>query len=107
MIEKWNPKGGKFSIHGNGTVSRDNYKQAEQAAKKMCTLNRLLAYVDEFETDFEFGKYDCSYYVYFDHFAKEYRFDLNNYHEHLGCVYMSIEVAEELCRKLNSGEVVL
>ena len=77
--------------------------------------NRLLAYVAEFDKDWKADWTNTDqgkYFVYYNYGINEY--DINEYcidcHVTVcltGVVYMSEECATELCRKLNSGEVVL
>lgn len=118
---EWQPKGGEYLCHHTGFVvaSSDGdlasefngctyktEKSAERAAKAMRAHNRLLAYVAEFAPDYEPDWLDGEYCVEYAHDAKEYMVD-QNFLERLGCVYMPKCVAEELRKKLNSGEVVL
>lgn len=121
--DKWEPKGGKFWISSEGviTVSKSSLEcaqfgseyatqeQAEKAAKAMRAHNRLLAYVAEFAPSFEFdplNKTDdepaCIKVGEGGLFEPEV-----NIYKRLGTVYMPLDVAYELCRKLNSGEVEL
>lgn len=119
--KQWEPEGGEFLCHHTGFIvdsNKDDFaskingcayktgKQAEKAAAAMRTHNRLLAYVAEFAPDYEFA------------FGKEnwYVCNLNGgdfsaggdiYIKDVGKVYMPKDVALELRRKLNSGEVVL
>lgn len=125
MPEKWEPKGGKFSIDHNGTVTYvasqsdcqefgteyATREQAEKAAKAMRAHNRLLAYVAEFVTcGWEADWLDAEqakYYVSFS--CKHMCWDPMVARETLsvGVVYMPRYAAEDLCNKLNSGEVEL
>ena len=119
--EKWEPKGGGWFVDYEGDavccpsdeltkefgVERKTHKQAEKAAKAMRAHNRLLAYVAEFAPDWEpdWRCEDCE-----AHCIKlvggVYEYEYNVY-ERVGTVYMPYDVAIELCRKLNSGEVEL
>lgn len=120
--KQWEPEGGEYLCHHTGFIVDSNeddfaskvngcvYKtenQAEKAAAAMRTHNRLLAYVAEFAPDWEpvFGGGKEFYVGYFPE-LEEYGVD-SHYVKSLGAVYMPKHVAEELCRKLNSGEVVL
>jgi hypothetical protein len=125
-VDKWEPNDGEFIIGIDGGVMAKDigfainalafglvYKtpsEAAKAAKAMRTHNRLLAYVAEhapgYEADFSTGGED-NYYVYFRHLHKRYEVGCNSSHEVAGVVYMPEDVAKELARKLNSGEVVL
>ena len=125
MPEKWEPKGGGFTIDLDGMVEQFNRsskcaefgieyatrEQAEKAAKAMRAHNRLLAYVAEFAPDYNpdwsddteekayvsksqrpQGRWSCFVQVKY---------------KATGTVYMPVSVADELCDKLNSGEVEL
>ena len=129
-ITKWEPQGGEWYVStfdsilkGYSTINsrlfgaeRQTEEEAEYAAQQMRTHNRLLAYVAEFDKDWKadwtYSASQDKYFVYYNYGINEY--DINEYC--IGChvtvcligiVYMSKECAEELCRKLNSGEVVL
>ncbi|MBK2126251.1 hypothetical protein [Fangia hongkongensis] len=123
--KNWEPRGGAYQIGSDGLtfygykdnpevcdfgMSRRTKENATKAAKKMRTFNRLLAYVDEFDPDFEFkhveNDVEHNWLVFFD--QNENKYDCYYYPEKfLGAVFMSKEVARELCRKLNSGDVEL
>lgn len=123
--DKWEPKGGKFGIHGNGyieigIVSSGSYRkfgteyatreQANKAVKRMRVHNILLAYVLEAAPDWEPDWDDpdtakCK--IIFDGRIKSWKLDANYMDNVLGAVYMPRCVAEELVRKLNDGEVEL
>lgn len=123
--EQWEPKGGEYYVTPAAevyTVSREyaiynkmsqsgtvfkSFSQAESAAKKMRTFNRLLAYVDEFDPEYEFNIDKTNFYIELNHAKTEYQVEKTYCYENLSTVYMSKEVAKELCRKLNSGDVVL
>ena len=121
MAEQWEPEGGEFLCHHAGFIvdsNEDDFaskvngcvykteKQAEKAAAAMRTHNRLLAYVAEFAPDYDStnSRDKClirgGYPSYYDYWWCP---DATL----TGVVYMPRLVAEELCRKLNSGEVVL
>lgn len=123
-VEQWEPKGGSYYITCDGfvektTISDSNLnknlfgnlfstqEQAESAAKKMRTFNRLLAYVDEFDPEYEFNIDKTNFYIELNHAKTEYQVEKTYCYENLSTVYMSKEVAKELCRKINSGDVVL
>lgn len=120
MPEKWEPKGGWCIDVGGDILTCDeglfadfgncfrSYEQAEKAAKAMRAHNRLLAYVAEFAPDWcadwddatqrksavAFTGERCEYWDYVT--ARP-----------LGAVIMPTQLAKELCRKLNTGEVEL
>ena len=85
--------------------------QSRYAAQQMRIHNRLLAYVAEFDKDWKVdltnGANQHKYFIYFDYATNEYRTSSYTTSSPIGIVYMSRECATELCRKLNSGEVVL
>lgn len=117
--KQWEPKGGKWSVTGNGTVvktfsmfksqlfgsERPNEEQAEQAAVAMRRFNRLLAYRDEFAPGHIFQYGGLNHYI----FAQDRLWlvgstSLNNSPAN---VYFPEDVAKTLCEKLRSGEVIL
>ena len=129
-VTRWEPQSGEWYVETSGKVSfghsikrtqsfgieRQTEEEAEYAARQMRIHNRLLAYVAEFDkgwkADWTNGASQDKYFVYYNYGINEY--DINEYctgcHVTVcltGIVYMSKECAEELCRKLNSGEVVL
>lgn len=123
-VEQWEPKGGEYYITCDGfiektTISDSNLNknlfgnlfstksQAERAARNMRTFNRLLAYVDEFDPEYEWRCGEANYYIIVDSNTNKFEYDYDAFLYKTGMVYMSQEVAQELCRKLNSGEVIL
>lgn len=125
-IEKWQPKGGEWSVKQNGKLLRCNSvtefrifgteyqteEQAEKARDAMRTHNRLLAWLAENDDgwvanwrDDDQGKY----YVYSVHTpeGKVYRFNINWNDCGLGTVYMSKNNALKLCKLLNDRVVEL
>lgn len=123
--KRWEPEGGEFWVSAFGNVEqsersyqycasfgveRKTRKQAEKAAKAMRTHNRLLAYVAEFAPDWkpDWGNEKLSKWaVAFNHETDRYQVVFYSFLEEVGIVTMPESVALELCRKLNSGEVVL
>ena len=117
-VEQWEPKGGVWSIdcskvehyviqskmdikHG---LVRETKEQAERAAKKMRSFNRLLAYVDEFENRPENERF---YTVRYKALVGKWEVYCIEDEDSPFTNRMSEAVAHELCRKLNSGEVCL
>jgi hypothetical protein len=115
----WEPKGGDWCVFVDGKVldgdseslvrlfgaERPTKGQAEQAAVAMRRFNRLLAYRDEFAPGYIFQRGGMNYYVYAndrDWFVESVSVKLAP-----AQVYFPMDVADELCRKLNSGEVIL
>jgi len=117
--KKWEPKNGRWVISSNGTVmktitmtksqlfgtERQTEEQAEKAAVAMRRFNRLLAYRDEFAPGYIFQYGGINSYVY----TRDHLWLLGNTrHHHIPTnVYFPERVADELCRKLNSGDVIL
>ena len=126
-VKQWQPVGGEWWVDTTGDVSeapsseehrqfgteRPTEEQAEKARDEMRVYHRLLAYVHEHAPDYVYDKDADNYYIEnnldedegvgFDYYRTDY--DCN--YKRVGLVYMPEDVAEELCRKLNSGEVVL
>ncbi len=124
MPDKWEPNKGIWFVNSIGEVVEGRYdlsnnfgcvyatrEQAEKAAKAMRAHNRLLAYVAEFVTcgweadwlDAEQSKYyvsfSCKHMCWNPMVARETM--------PVGVVYMPRYAAEDLCEKLDSGEVEL
>ena len=124
MPMQWEPKGGCYYVGIDGGVSagtpnhkcaefgieRKTREAAERAAIEMRKFNRLLAYRDEFapghEPDWNDDGEEKTY-VFQDRASGKYQVADNIMCQTLGAVYMPFDVAHSLCRKLNSGEVVL
>lgn len=123
--KQWEPEGGTFTIMSDGNLSaivpsmpnhrnfgteRKTKEQAEKARDKMRVFNRLLSYVDEHAPDYEPDWDDIEpekYCIAYNYLHEKWEKIANNYLQTIGAVYMPRTVAENLCRKLNSGEVVL
>ena len=118
--KQWEPKAGKWVISSNGRgmktitmtksqlfgTERQTEEQAERAAIAMRRFNRLLAYRDEFAPDYVFNRAFNNCYVYFD-YDNTYRVSNTSCYCEPTTVYLPEEAAKELCKKLNSGKVVL
>ena len=123
MPKQWEPEGGGWYVSSGGTVryydsSRDckmfgterkTRESAERAAIEMRKFNRLLAYRDEFAPGYEPDWNDETEktYVFQARTSGKYQVADNMQCQTLGAVYMPVDVANSLCLKLNSGEVVL
>lgn len=123
QTEHWEPIGGSYFVSGRGKVvripsdderrmfgtERPTEDQAIQARENTRVFNRLLAYRDEFDPNFVevWNGRTANYFVCYNIHTSEYEIDGNSIYKGVGVVYMSQEVATELARKLNSGEVVL
>ena len=120
--KRWEPKGGDFiygsaGSHGFTTsktrdfgVERQTKEQAEADYKLARAYNRLLAYKAEFDADFvpDFGNSSQgNYFVFFDHNNGQYKIGCDMVCQDICKVYFSKQAAQDLCDKLNSGEVVL
>lgn len=115
----WEPKGGDWCVFVDGKVYRDESylpatlfgtvrqteKQAEKAAVAMRRFNRLLAYRDEFAPKYIFQRGGMNCYVYAN--DRAWFVDSTSVKLAPAEVYFPEKVANELCRKLNAGEVLL
>ena len=124
-VVRWKPQSGEWYVDTSGKISigwstkrtqffgveRQTEKEAEYAARQMRIHNRLLAYVAEFDKDWKadwtYSASQDKYFVYYNYGINEYCIGCHVTVCLIGTVYMSKECAEELCQKLNSGEVVL
>jgi hypothetical protein len=116
-VEKWEPKFGEFTLSFNmqpvfvkdhvksqenlkflreSGMLRGTYGQAERAAKKMRAFNRLLAYVDEFDPEYEWRCGEDNYYIIVDSNTNKFEYDYDAFLYKTGMVYMSQKVAQEL-----------
>ncbi len=123
VIQKWEPKGGDYTIYGDFKVERcgmntESFRlagmeyqtqfQAEQAAKALRSYARKLAWLaendDGWVADWD-NRYQIKNYVYFDTKIKRYSI----FHDSIDCnissIYMSADNAEKLCVLLNNGIV--
>ena len=121
--KQWEPECGSWyvgvaGVPGSGKstqccrkfgTERKTREDAERAAIEMRKFNRLLAYRDEFAPGYEPDWSDEveKSYVFQDRESGKYKVADNIMCQTLGAVYMPYDVANELCRKLNTGEVVL
>ncbi len=117
--KEWEPKSGKWVISSNGRVmktitmtksqlfgtERQTEEQAEKAAVAMRRFNRLLAYRDEFAPGYIFQCGGVNCYVYAN--DRDWFVDRVSITLAPAQVYFPMNVADELCRKLKSGEVIL
>ena len=117
---KWEPEKGGYFVCAEGDVmtarstsrasefgtERKTRELAKAAAAKMRRFNRLLAYVDEVCGGYEWVKGESNCYIYFDDNSKP-QVSSQKYVFNPSTVYMPHEVALELCKKMESGEVEL
>ena len=101
-------------LYDAGRASFGNYfhteQEAEEAAKQVRQLLRLRAYIREFAPDWKADWNNGNqhkWHVTFDESIGRWSTFTNRFLCTPTTVYMPEEVAEELARKLNSGEVVL
>lgn len=118
--EQWEPRGGDWYYSSFGAkhhettqgcrdfgIERQTKEQAEADYKLSRAYNRLLAYKAEFEPDFVPVWDDGCWNKFFVYYLQgEWCVSSARNIRMLGVVYFSKEVAEELARRLNSGEVV-
>lgn len=119
---EWEPKQGSFYITGNGSIYDDpspdhihfgtSRKDKESCLKDLPAVrahNRLLAYVAEFDPEFVENFNLPSHNWTVCKIVNKNKWQVNRFDviKYPGMVFMSREVAQDLCRKLNSGEVVL
>jgi len=117
--KQWEPKKGEWFVGSSGKVyqnttlnntklfgmERQTKEAAEKAAVSMRRFNRLLAYRDEFAPDYVFQVGGRNHYFFTS--GKYWKTEIHGECRLLGVVYFPEDVALELCRKLNSGEVIL
>jgi hypothetical protein len=109
--KKWEPKGLVYATTGTTFDCHfrfQNYEMVEKAAKEMRRFNRLLAYKMEFCPGYEpdWNDEEKKYCVFYDTECALWCLD-NYIHLESITVHFTKEVAEELVKKLNSGEVEL
>lgn len=124
----WEPQGGRFTIASDGQFyscdssercrqfgqERPTSAAATKALKAMRIHNRLLAYVDEFAPDYDPDWTDskeakCYLFLIHSVISDKSHWDYSTHDtcKVPGTVYMPRSVAEDLVKKLTSGEVVL
>lgn len=115
----WEPKGGDWCVFVDGKVlegdseplvslfgmERPTKGQAEKAAVAMRRFNRLLAYRDEFAPGYIFQRGGMNCYVYAN--DRDWFVESTSVKLAPAEVYFPMGVADDLCRKLNSGAVIL
>lgn len=115
----WEPEGGGWCVFVDGKaldgdsdtkvrlfgMERKTKEAAEQASIAMYRFNRLLAYRDEFAPGYIFQRGGMNCYVYAN--DREWFVESTCVKLAPAQVYFPIGVADELCRKLNSGAVIL
>lgn len=118
-IEPWQPAVGIYKINDRGEVissqsdemvrlfglERKDLGVAVNASRELKAFHRLLAYRDEFEPGYRYDDKE-KWYVYYNIVSDKWNCSFDGACQDVK-VYMSESVADELCDKLNSGEVVL
>lgn len=109
--DKWEPKGWGYLDRAGLQCECAIRQRAEKTTKAMRSYNRLLAYVAEFAPDWEpnwkDGLEEKAYLSKSNADFGEWTVFVHNIYKAAGVVYMPVDVAIDLCRKLNSGEVEL
>jgi hypothetical protein len=118
-IIPWEPKGGDFFFSSGGIlvgfsdekcqtygIERTSKEQAQKARNKVRQFQRLLAYHDEYCPDYEFIENGTNGIVFYDIEIKIWKVDFYTTWAFIS-VYFPKNIAEDLVKKLNSGEVVL
>jgi len=125
-LKQWEHAGGDFYVDSTGDIrrvpsssearkfgsERKTLEAAEKASDVMRTHNRLLAYVEEFGGNWKADWEDMGqkkWFVYYTHECNftDWAISYTGTMQAAGAVYMSKDCAEELIKKLKSGEVVL
>lgn len=120
-VEKWEPEGGEFYIWGAGRVGKtsepgDRFRlhgserktgeQAERLANDQRIFNRLHAYREEFAPGYVVPPLgEMAWYPILGENG-QYR-PVGHVARSPTAIYMPYDICLDLCRKLNSGEVVL
>jgi TolA-binding protein len=122
--QKWNPIEGEWTIYSDGDIKeggtvedfqqfgteRQTEQHAIKARDEMRVFNRLLAYRDEHDPEFEYDIDQSNCYIEYNENNEnngKYEVDWDHSYKRIGLVYMSESVARELADKLNKGIVVL
>lgn len=121
--DKWEPQGGEWFVHSNGTVhyceSHDTTRiagveypakeLAEYVADQMRQHNRLLAYVLEHAPDWRavWDGEQQNWFVYYDEEYNKWDCAYGLSTRGVERIYMPEHVAKQLVDDLNSGRVVL
>ena len=116
--KKWEPKGGDWTIHGNGDLlecadpeytenghAYDTKEAAEWAAAKIRKYARQLAYVHEHAPGYVVPPIGEEAWFVYENRVGDFFVSSDIHARDISTVYMPREVAQDLARKLNSGEV--
>ena len=120
-IEKWEPKGGDYTIYGDFKVERcemntESFRlvgmeyqtkaQAGKAAKALRSYARQLAWLHENDDEYTWiNNNHHNYFVFFDIDENRYGIDWEQGKKVYSTIYMSKNNAIKLCNLLNSGIV--
>lgn len=121
VIQKWEPKGGDYTIYGDFKVERcgmntESFRlagmeyqtqfQAEQAAKALRSYARQLSWLHENDDGYIWKNNNHhNYFVYFNIDNNKYCIDWEQGKKVYSTIYMSKYNAIKLCNLLNSGIV--
>jgi len=94
------------SNYTSAGATRATKKLAEIASKNMVTRNRLEAYAMQIDPEWKDVIGQISYYIFTDD-SQKFDFGSTTYTRQVGCVHMSKETAEIICKALNAGEIEL
>lgn len=124
QIEKWSPRVGNLSFSYKRDIVEfhtTEYEleigrtfrspgEAKSFQLRDTVRTRLDAYVREFDKGWEANFNDIEQvkcFIYYSTYTKDYAYGVDRKCCNIGGIYMSRECAEELVKKLNSGEVEL
>ena len=121
VIQKWEPKGGDYTIYGDFKVERcgmntESFRlagmeyqtqfQAEQAAKALRSYARQLSWLHENDDEYAWiNNNHHNYFVFFDIDENKYGIDWEQGKKVYSTIYMSKDNAIKLCQLLNDGIV--
>lgn len=121
-VEKWEPEGGEFYIWGAGRVGktsepgdafrlhgseRKTREQAERLSRDQRIFNRLHAYRDEFAPGYLVPESGQDVWAPYLDSMGDWRAASMTALRSPSEIYFPQDICLDLCRKLNSGEVVL
>lgn len=120
-VKRWEPRAGRYYIDGTGHIytanSSDNYRltgserktaeAAERLAHDQRIFNRLHAYREEFAPGYVVPEIGAETWCVIMRGGGVWKAEPVRNSQCPTEIYMPEDVASDLCRKLNSGEVVL
>ena len=93
-----------------GSFCRTTENKANSAAKAIASYAKLLAYKDEFASEYEPDWEEANtgkYFITYDEFRSTWRWSSSTYLRNPMTIYFPQDIAVALVKKLTSGEVVL